>query len=151
MVAYSFNPIFVGPILAGTKRQTIRAERKRHARPGEAMQLYTGMRTKQCALIALATCERVLPIRLRIADPSYAAVDLPLFALPAGLDDFARSDGFEDFRAMRRFWEVNHPKVEVFSGVLLLWGELVVRGARLRHDAAARPAQEMRTTSAAVS
>jgi hypothetical protein len=48
MVAYSFNPIFVGPILAGTKRQTIRAERKRHARPGEAMQLYTGMMRWWC-------------------------------------------------------------------------------------------------------
>jgi len=56
MVAYSFKAQFREPILAGTKRQTIRADRKRHARLGEALQLYTGMRTRQCKLIGRATC-----------------------------------------------------------------------------------------------
>jgi len=35
MVAYSFRARFREPILVGAKRQTIRADRKRHARPGE--------------------------------------------------------------------------------------------------------------------
>ena len=48
MVAYSFKRRFREPILAGSKQQTIRADRKRHARRGEALQLYTGMRTTQC-------------------------------------------------------------------------------------------------------
>lgn len=39
MVAYSFRKRFGPPILAGTKAQTIRADRKRHARPGEEVQL----------------------------------------------------------------------------------------------------------------
>ena len=54
MVAYSLKPRFIPPILSGAKRQTIRAiSRRRHAIPGETLQLYTGMRTKQCRLIGV--------------------------------------------------------------------------------------------------
>lgn len=124
MVAYSFNRMFEVPILTGAKRQTIRAERKRHARPGEALQLYRGMRTKHCTMIARATCLHVLPIRLRISDPPYAAFDGRTLGLLAGLDDFARCDGFDDWHAMRAFWEEHHPDCPVFSGVLIMWGDL---------------------------
>ena len=48
MVAYNFKPQFVPLIETGAKQQTIRSPRKRHTQPGEAMQLYTGMRTKAC-------------------------------------------------------------------------------------------------------
>jgi hypothetical protein len=90
-VAYSFQRRFVAPILAGTKRQTIRAERKRHARPGEVVSLYHGMRTRQCFLIAQAPCVDVQPIRLQFAYSPYAAFDGRQFRLLAGLDDFARA------------------------------------------------------------
>ena len=124
MVAYSFQRRFVAPILARTKRQTIRAERKRHARPGEMVSLYQGMRTKQCKLIALAPCVDVQPIRLQFAYPPFAAFDGRQFKLLEGLDDFARADGFEDWAAMRLFWEEQHPDVSAFSGVLIRWGDL---------------------------
>jgi hypothetical protein len=48
MVAYSFKSFFAPQIIAGLKCQTVRADRRRHARPGEAVQLYTGMRTRAC-------------------------------------------------------------------------------------------------------
>jgi uncharacterized protein YqfB (UPF0267 family) len=64
MVAYSFKARFVEPILAGTKTQTIRADRKRHARPGEDLQLYTAMRTKQCKLIRVARCTQIVSVML---------------------------------------------------------------------------------------
>jgi hypothetical protein len=51
MVAYSFNRRFVPAIESGIKSQTIRAPRRRHARPGERLQLYSDMRTKACRLI----------------------------------------------------------------------------------------------------
>ena len=38
MVAYSFKQQFAPAILSGAKCQTIRADRKRHAREGEAVQ-----------------------------------------------------------------------------------------------------------------
>jgi hypothetical protein len=46
MVAYSFAPQFIDTIRSGTKCQTIRPiGKRRHARTGEPVQLYTGMRT----------------------------------------------------------------------------------------------------------
>jgi len=66
MVAYSFRARFREPILVGAKRQTIRADRKRHARPGEQLQLYTGMRTRECAIIARALCSQVMPVRIDV-------------------------------------------------------------------------------------
>lgn len=65
MVAYSFNRRFVQAIESGIKSQTIRAPRRRHARPGERLQLYTGMRTKACRLIRDdVVCSRLDEVRL---------------------------------------------------------------------------------------
>lgn len=121
MVAYSFKQRFVAPILAGTKRQTIRAERKRHAREGEAIQLYTGMRTKQCRAIGVATCRYVSPIRI---DVDGARVEFPTGRSLTTLDEldaFAAMDGFAAWRTMRLFWQAHHPATQFFSGVLIRW------------------------------
>lgn len=67
MVAYSFRAHFEAPIRAGTKAQTIRADRARHARAGEELQLYTGMRTQHCRLIGRAICMAVSPICINFA------------------------------------------------------------------------------------
>lgn len=51
MVAYNFKLQFAFAVVSGEKPQTIRAlrkERASHAQPGEALQLYTGMRTATC-------------------------------------------------------------------------------------------------------
>lgn len=124
MVAYSFKKQFAEPILAGTKRQTIRADRKRHARPGEEMQLYTGMRTKYCRLIGRVWCQSVRPISLCLDAPKAfirwenggAETIYPL-----GMDEFAKCDGFRDWQEMRKFWRDNHPDVDVFEGVIIRW------------------------------
>ena len=120
MVAYSFKKQFSPYILNGSKAQTIRAERKRHARPEETLQLYTGMRTKHCRLIGTATCRRVEPI----------TIDFPLNTVLIGkavlmgwrdLDGLAHRDGFDGWLSMRAFWHDNHPAASVFSGVLIRW------------------------------
>ena len=79
MVAYSFKKLFVPAIEAGRKRHTIRAERKRHARPGEAVQLYYAMRTRQCRKILDPDpiCSNVQTISL-VVEP------------PGGLSEFGR-------------------------------------------------------------
>lgn len=121
MVAYSFQKRFAPLIVDGSKRQTIRAHRKRHARPGEALQLFTGMRTKYCKKI--------------ISDPVCAAVeDITLF-VPTGFEpehiisdgvrsyvtpEFAIADGFEDIHDFTRFWHTNHGPGE-FHGVVIRW------------------------------
>ncbi len=129
MVAYSFQRHFVPAILAGTKCQTIRMPRRgraRHARVGDQVQLYTGMRTHACRKIGTARCvaRGAVIIRLRPtpavlvfggrdADEIKAMIARG-DRLPSGkecavltgetLDAFAVRDGFclvEDFA---RFW-----------------------------------------------
>lgn len=126
MVAYSFKQRFVEPILAGSKRQTVRADRKRHARPGEELQLYTGLRTKHCRLIARACCAEVWPITILFDDEDAEAegIILPGFGFPGGLEGFAKADGFVSWAELKRFWRENHPGIDEFHGLLIVWGEL---------------------------
>lgn len=136
MVAYSFKTRFAAPILAGTKRQTIRADRKRHVRPGEELQLYTGMRTRHCKLIGRAVCEAVYPIELFLAGPregySEAWSDThadPRFATAgvykADCNKFAVADGFARWSDLVLFWRAEHPGVDHFGGVLIRWTPIV--------------------------
>lgn len=124
MVAYSFKPRFVDPIRASTKRQTIRADRKRHARPGEQLQLYTGMRTKQCKLIARSTCVSVDLVLLNFADCGVVRINGIVLFSDAAMQKFSRSDGFTSWADMRAFWHENHPGIEQFEGVIIRWGDL---------------------------
>lgn len=138
MVAYGFKKQFIEPILAGLgemdagavrpKRQTIRAiGKRRHARPGEAIQLYTAMRTKQCRKIGDARCVSVEGVLLKWSEwPSFCTFDLK-DGQRAGptrpikdMDEFARADGFAGFSAMKKFWADEHGGA-TFEGVLIKW------------------------------
>src|SRR6266404_9068991 len=110
MVAYSFRPRFVDPILGGRKRQTIRAiGRRRHARRGDPLQLYTGMRTKHCRLIGRATCIDVVEVGLRFAEDKDLEDVITNPPRSVDLDEFARRDGFADWDEMKAFWRTAHP------------------------------------------
>jgi hypothetical protein len=158
MVAYSFQRRFVAPICTGLgreiprgffgtmqtdcvpKRQTIRADRKRHAHPGELMQLYHGMRTKQCFLIGLARCSSVNEIRINFnMHPVVDVLTSQGWERYAGdnLDAFARNDGFTCWNDMKAFWREQHPKLFSqfsaavgnphhgrFKGVIIYWEPL---------------------------
>lgn len=140
MVAYSFKKRFVEPILRGLlvvdrwgddarwvpKRQTIRADRRRHARPGEEVQLYTGMRTKQCRLIGRARCTSVAGIRIHVSRGIISIDDYPAIR-DGDLDAFAQADGFVSWEEMKDFWWANHPKSLLlggFKGVIIKWEPL---------------------------
>lgn len=142
MVAYSFKRRFVAPIKVGLgaiehipgteyvpKRQTIRADRKRHARPGEELQLYAGMRTKQCFLIGRARCKDVRDILItlkQIGGCVSVGSGNQRFAVyqGEGLGDFARADGFDGWASMVKFWKDEHGDIETFIGVLIEWEPL---------------------------
>ncbi|HEY4112905.1 MAG TPA: hypothetical protein VGM17_02485 [Rhizomicrobium sp.] len=126
MVAYSFKRQFIEPIRSGSKRQTIRAERKRHARIGETLQLYTGMRTKQCMLIGTAVCSGVDPIEIDFVGDEIAIGARPPFCGAAALDRFARADGFADWKVMTGFWTEVHQAPARWCGVLIRWESLTV-------------------------
>jgi hypothetical protein len=122
VVAYSFQPRFVAPILDGRKTHTLRAGRRRHAAIGETMQLYTGMRTTSCRKIGEAICDRIYAVQLMFDHRTPIVFYHPLpIARGAYLRDherpvvdkpdpdaFARSDGFTDFADMREFWFQTH-------------------------------------------
>jgi len=121
MVAYSFKRRFVAPIEARTKLQTIRRERRRQARPGEELQLYQGMRTRQCRLIGRPVCRSVLPLIIDIADGGITMIDVGGQRLaPNEMHSFACADGFSDLADMSRFWLEEHGAGR-FTGVLITW------------------------------
>ena len=127
MVAYSFKKQFGPPILAGTKAQTIRAERvgrSRHVRPGERVQLYTRMRTRQCKRLGEALYLEVSPIRMDLILGRVAFGEREISGVP-NLHAFAMQDGFRDWWELIAFWVAEHPGVDLFDGVLIRWQALV--------------------------
>ena len=137
MVAYSFQTRFAPDIQAGLKTHTIRGERKRHARPGEALQLYCKMRHPDCfKIIPDPVCRFVDPILLVFSE---ARIEGIWFGAPKSrgswrvgrpdrIDRFARLDGFQDAGEMHAFWypdlKAQNPLVSFqrFPGFIIGWG-----------------------------
>lgn len=61
MVAYNFKAQFADRVEDGSKRMTIRRRRRRPTRPGDALQHYTGMRTRKVRKLLDAVCTAVKP------------------------------------------------------------------------------------------
>lgn len=123
MVAYSFKKRFANDIAHGRKRQTIRAHgKRRHARPGEPVQLYTGMRTKQCRKLLKTDpiCKAVTDIRIRVPH-SMEPCQITFKGETRYVDhDFARADGFDSPEDFTRFWFDTHGP-GYFEGVVIEW------------------------------
>jgi len=146
MVAYSFAPQFRDPVAQLIKRQTVRGPRKRHARPGEPVQLYTAMRTMHCRKLVDRdpTCVSVEPIEIstsELLDEGIASIAIA--GRPLGKDEieaFAAADGFDpgvfgawqfsgrslDMRpATARYWMgwwwMRTHGLGRFAGVLIKW------------------------------
>ena len=116
MVAYSFQKRFVPPILGGVKDQTIRGERRRHARPGEELQLFTGMRTRHCKLVARRPCVAVRSMVMMLGSGLIVVDNRRV----DDLDAFARRDGFRDFDDMSTFWDAD-VRCRMWSAWLIRW------------------------------
>jgi hypothetical protein len=135
VTAYNFKARFAEPILAGTKGGTIRMTRKvpqriaqfsymghqrpgGHARPGEILQLYTGMRTKQCRRIGERRCASVEPIILKFIQGTVA---FPARDELFDLEVFARFDGFESWPEMAAFFRGKDGLIDEFDGWHIRW------------------------------
>ncbi|MGD1941900.1 MAG: hypothetical protein ACFB0G_11365 [Leptolyngbyaceae cyanobacterium] len=127
MVAYNFKAQFAPLVEAGQKTQTIRAlGKRRHARPGDALQLYTGMRTKGCRKLLETTCVSAFDVDMNITDEEGLTVfvdgidyDIPDMIALAEADGFGheRDDPLDEFI---EFFEARMP----FQGVLIKWRPL---------------------------
>lgn len=131
MVAYNFQRQFAQAIQSGKKHQTVRAIRKnRHARIGEKLQLYTGLRTKNCIKLIEddPICTGIDDIKIHIS------TDGKINRIIVGdnqlnnqeMDEFARADGFtpgNDFTtrdAMGVFFHRYHG-AGIFCGNVIMW------------------------------
>lgn len=106
------------------KRQTIRGHgKRRHARPGDDLQLYTGMRTKACRLIGLARCTEVKRIILYFDEGSVAVLLAGEMLGPRKMKAFAQADGFKDALEMAAFWSHEHRtrQGDKWEGLLIRW------------------------------
>lgn len=141
MVAYGFKPFFEAQIIAGLKPQTVRGDRRRHAHPGEYLQLYVGLRTRHCRkIISDRRCQSVQPIVIESTDLIGAGIAfIEINGRPLNRDEieeFACLDGFRPEwvngqakfltgrtarENMGAFWRANHPEVRRFQGALISW------------------------------
>lgn len=117
MVALNFKSQFAEAVESGSKKQTIRAFRKDNRDPqyGDALQLYTGMRSKQCRKLRDAKVGRVTTVTIYENGAVYGDRGLA----PRELENFARNDGFPSFGHMADFFEAEHGLP--FTGMLIEW------------------------------
>lgn len=116
MVAFNFSPQFVPLVASGVKRQTIR--QKARAKPGDNLQLYTGMRTKNCRKLidpdpvcTLVDYVSIRPQYLTLGNTKKHSGDA---------DDFARRDGFKDYDDMVRWFQERYGS-PYFQGYVHAW------------------------------
>lgn len=126
MPALNFKRQFVEQIRDGDKTQTIRKPRRDgrpHAKVGDTIRLYTGMRTKACELIGEATVTRIDTIWMDAV--SMKLNGKPVYATlatrhdPPTDNEFARADGFDGFTDMADWFEDTHGLP--FEGVVIYW------------------------------
>lgn len=116
MVAFNFQSQFADPIQQREKKQTIRQSKR--AKVGDRIQLYTGMRTKQCRKLVetdpVCVCVDYVAIR-----PDYLTVG-DVRKHPRDRDEFARLDGFKDYADMVAWFENRYGQPS-FVGYLHRW------------------------------
>lgn len=133
MVAYNFQRRFVPAIESGAKCHTIRRiSKRRHARVGEFLQLYTGMRTKSCRKIfeddRICTLSSridllILPNcigAIRLGEARSYGKRLRHTDCEEQIERFAVEDGFDSAADMHAFWLDFHG-AGTFRGMMIGW------------------------------
>lgn len=142
MVGYNFQPLFEPQIRNLSKRQTVRAPRQRHARPGEPIQLFCDQRSRHCRKLVSPDpiCVRVRSIEIHVSE-MIGIASITIEGIPLHRDEielFARADGFspDSLQGLRvdghlingktarnnmgRFWLYKHGAGR-FEGVIIQW------------------------------
>lgn len=120
MPALSFS-VFREKILDGSKRQTIRAIRKRAIATGDKLFLYWKQQSpKDCEKLGEATCTSVRHIQ--IMRNGYV-MPYESQMVKARLDTFAIADGFESWDDLVSYFEKSYGLP--FKGVLIQWNGII--------------------------
>ena len=137
MVAYNFQSQFAPKVAALEKLQTIRprfnknGKERRHARAGENVQLYQGMRSRECRKLVTPdpVCLGAWPITIDAFETHPGGMTLAAFpcadaqfAAYSGFkidEGFARADGFRSVEAMLDWFDKTHGFP--FEAMLIMW------------------------------
>lgn len=116
MVAFNFQAQFAPLVEARIKLQTIRRDAR--AKPGDALQLYTGQRTKACRKLVTPDppCTRVDYVGIRPDGLTFGIAA----NWPDRADDFAKMDGFKDYEDMLSWFAATYGS-PYFQGVVHSW------------------------------
>jgi len=123
MALLNFQKQFAEAVKSGTKRQTIRKERKYPIKKGERLYLYAGLRTKKAKKLKEAKCRSVKKIKIFQTGPFYNIRIMPehspYYLCTINDDQFAKDDGFENSQEMINWFEKTHGLP--FEGILIRW------------------------------
>ncbi len=118
MPAINFT-MFIDKVESGEKTQTIRKHRKRPIMIGDTLQLFTGMRTKECRRLGTGRCTGVEPIIMHGQGVQYTALNLMISKFqPEALNHFAKRDGFDSWADMAAWFHIGW---NPFKGDLIQW------------------------------
>lgn len=119
MPLYGFKKQFAGAVKGGTKKQTIRAKRKRQTVAGETLYLYTGLRTKQCRKLKEVKCKRVGHFTIELNGGLIEIfIDHKRLSL-IEKHNMAINDGFDSLTAFCTFFINTHTLP--FEGDIIYW------------------------------
>jgi hypothetical protein len=123
MVAFNFMARVADQVEQGLKPSTIRAERKDGRPPckvGDALQLYTGMRSKSCRKLRDTVCKRIRRLEIKRGASPFSGfnvyIDGRYRPRPHAL---AKQDGFASAGDMIKFFDDVHGLP--FTGWLIEW------------------------------
>lgn len=122
MTVLMFRKRYVTPILAGTKRQTIRPARKRPLQDGVVLSLrhwYAKAYRSPQVEFATVLCTGSVPIEIAAHGVRFGLA--PWCDNLAALDEFARGDGFGNWKEMKEVFESPLGYGLPFQGVLIRW------------------------------
>lgn len=125
MPALPFS-VFKEKILDGSKRQTIRAIRKRPIKVGDKLYLWWKQRTPDREKLGEANCINIAPITIRkdgYSIQSEKFFNSGEFTDYLSLSLMAIADGFKDWQELVEFFENSHGLP--FEGVVIQWDSIV--------------------------
>lgn len=105
MPAISFT-MFKEKILDGSKKQTIRAVKKRTIKVGDVLYLYWHQRQKDCKLLRITKCTFVKKVNYQDFYRS---------------EEIAKKDGFENAQEMRKWFEKVHKPFPYDKFYIIRW------------------------------
>lgn len=112
-----FKPQFVPRILSGRKIHTIREDKTNRWKPGNKIQMATGVRTKNYNCFKTAVCVSVQTIEIRnIFDDKNAVLIDGRKLTKEEIKTLAKNDGFDN---VKDFW--NWFFMEDFIGKIIHW------------------------------